>query len=250
MSTPLGYHADPWGRTFGELEERRPIKAAGQQRPKSLWEAIPNDPDYRKYIPIEYRLDAKAIVGYLAQDLQKGKSAHTWVEIAHLGGITAEVWAELFATTSGLIGGLAIAGPFLATAATFLGLGMPYLEAAEEIAKREAASGYSRGVVMGADGQPPRLVQEYFGHLGFYNPQFREGARVAKANHNAGLVAGYLHGNVLNRRKNQHKIFWEDLKSRWGYQSYRGPSSQWSSRGWQDWYTTIAAKFWRDHLTA
>jgi hypothetical protein len=248
MSTPLGYHADPWGRTFGELEEFwPPVPKAGwlgKVRPRSLWEVIPNDPDYRKYIPIEYRLNAKDIVGYLAQDLQKGKSAHTWVELAHLGLTVAEIAAE----TSALVAGLAIAGGPLAAAATFIALGLPYQQAAEEIAKKSSASGYSRGVVMGAAKRSPRLVREYFGNLTFRMPGFEENAKVAKANHHAGLVAGYLHGRALT--KNQHAIFWRDLGHRMGDQSKRGPQSQWRSKDWSDWYTDTAAAFRRDHLTA
>jgi hypothetical protein len=79
MSTPFRYHTDPRGRTFGELEGPSWIEAARQQlRPKPLWEVIPDDSNYQMYIPIEYRLDATRIVGYLAQDLQQGQSAHGW----------------------------------------------------------------------------------------------------------------------------------------------------------------------------
>jgi hypothetical protein len=243
MSTPLGYHADPWSRTSGELEAWRPIKAARPVRPKSLREAIPDDRDYRKYIPIEYRLDAKSIVGYLAQDLHRGKSAHTWVELSHLGLGTAEVIAH----TSALIGGLSLLGAPLSLVANFLALGAPYQGAAEKIAKSSSASGYSRGVVMGADERSSRLVREYFGNLRFrYN--FAAGDKVAKANHDTGLVAGYLDGRLLTQ--NQRAIFWRDLGHRAGDQSYRGPRSQWNSRDWVTWYTSIAAVFRRDHLTA
>ncbi|SIR96710.1 hypothetical protein [Micromonospora avicenniae] len=104
MSRPLGYPTDPWGRRFGQLEAPILVSATGRVRPKSLREALPDDPDYRKYIPIEYRLDAKRIVGDLAQDLQGGHSAHVWVELAHAGLLTAEIVAE----TSALISGLAV----------------------------------------------------------------------------------------------------------------------------------------------
>ena len=52
----------------------------------ALVRAIPDDPDYRKHVPLNYRLDAKQIVGEVAQDLSsRGKSAHIWVELAPLG---------------------------------------------------------------------------------------------------------------------------------------------------------------------
>ncbi|SIS00829.1 hypothetical protein [Micromonospora avicenniae] len=101
---------------------------------------------------------------------------------------------------------------------------------------------------MGADGRSARLVREYYGSPVFRNSFFPAGAKVAKANHHAGLVAGYLHGRVLT--KNQRAIFWRDLGSRMGDQSHRGPASQWRSRDWNDWYTYAAARFRRDHLIA
>ena len=38
--------------------------AGPRQRPKSLRDAIPDDPNYQKHIPIDDRLDAKRIVGF------------------------------------------------------------------------------------------------------------------------------------------------------------------------------------------
>ncbi len=88
MSMPSRYHADPWGHEFGELDVPSWVKpfvqAAVRARPKRLWEVIPDDPNYQKYIPINYRLDATRLVG-LAQDLQRGKSAHIWVELTEWG---------------------------------------------------------------------------------------------------------------------------------------------------------------------
>jgi hypothetical protein len=244
MSTPLGYRTGPWG-PYAQQEAPTGINALRQQRPRALWEAIPDDPDYRKYIPIEYRLDAKRIVGDLAQDLHRGQSAHVWLELAHLGLAVPEMFAE----TSALVGALGLAGPGLALAASFAALGAGYQEAAEKIAEDWSARGYSRGVVMGANRRSPRLVREYYGYEFFKdNPFFPAGPKVAKANHNAGLVAGYLHGRALS--VNRHAIFWHDLGRRMSDQAYRGPSSQWTSRDWHEWYAEAAVTFRRDHLTA
>jgi hypothetical protein len=96
--------------------------------------------------------------------------------------------------------------------------------------------------------RPSSLVREYFGNLVFTNTFYQEGANVAKASHDAGLVTGYLHGRAL--RQNQRTIFWHDLGYRMGDQSYRGPQSQWSSQDWSFWYTDAAGYFRRYHLTA
>jgi len=69
-----------------------------------------------------------------------------------------------------------------------------------------------------------------------------------KVNHDVGLAAGYLHGRVLT--KNQKAIFFYDLRSRMRNRSYRGPTSKWSPRNWEDWYTESAGVFRRYHLTA
>jgi hypothetical protein len=238
-----------WGQEFGGLDAPGLVKpfvqAAVRARPKRLWEVIPDDPDYQKYIPINYRLDATRLVGGLAQDLQRGKSAHFWVELTEWGLNTAEIF-ELLSATGSLVAGLL--GPFLGTAASFLALGAGYQEAWEKIAEEKAASGYSRGAVMGANKRSPGLLREYYGHLTFSYPGNEHGARVAKVTHNAGLVTGYLHGRAL--RQNQRVIFWHDLGRRMPDQSHRGPQSQWRQQDWSEWYGEAAAAFRRDHLTA
>jgi hypothetical protein len=245
MSVPFGYRGgDPRGWTSRQAEAPAGFEVLAHPQGSKLWEVIPDDPDYRQHVPLEYRLDAKRIVGDLAQDLQRGKSAHIWVELAHLGLAAAEIAAE----TSALIAGLGLAGPVLGMVGSLLAIGAGYQEAAENIAKDSAASGYSRGAVMAADNRRAVLVRDYFGNLPFSNTYFPEGAKVAKANHGAGLMAGYLHGRALTT--NQRKIFWLDLRSRIGDQSYRGPSARWGSRDWSDWYTDAAGYFRRYHLTA
>jgi hypothetical protein len=208
-----------------------------------LLRAIPDDPDYRKYVPIEYRLDAKAIVGELAQDLSKGKSAHVWVELAHWGTVGAEIFAE----ASALVAGLALAGPILGVVGGFLMLGAGLQEAAEKIADNWSATGFSRGVVMGADKRRAGQLKETFGNLYFPpNYSFPQGRNVAIANYRAGLLAGYLQGRLLST--NQRVIFWRDLGRRMGDQSYRGPQEQWRAVDWSNWYTDAAGVFNRDHL--
>jgi hypothetical protein len=240
--------ADPFRR---EGEGEVPVdgfatRAASAQRASPIFalvRAIPDSPNYQKYVPIEYRLNAKAIVGHLSEDLSKGESAHVWAELAH-AGITV---AEIFAETSILVSGLAIAGPFLALASSFLALGAPYQEAASHIAAAWSATGFSRGVVMGADRRPARQLIDYFGNDHFSeNAFFPHGRDVAIANYRSGLIAGNLHGRLLS--PNQRVIFWRDLGRRMGDQSYRGPQERWGRRQWSDWYTDVAAVFNRDHL--
>ena len=210
-----------------------------------LLRVIPDDPNYRKYIPIKYTLNAKKIVGEVAQDLSsRGKSAHFWVELAHSGLVAAEIFAE----SSALVAGLAIAGPILGLVATGLALGAPYYEAGEKIAADWSATGFARGVVMGADKRRALLIKDYFGNDYFPpNPNFPRGRSIAIANYRLGLLVGYVNGHLLS--PNQRAIFWRDLGHRMGDQSYRGSRAQWKRREWIDWYVSVAAVFRRDHLS-
>jgi hypothetical protein len=218
---------------------KRQLAVQAEQYRHALPRSIPDDPNYERYVPIEYRLDAKAIVGDLAQDLSKGQSAHVYVEAAHWGIAAAEMFE--------LVEALALAGPVLAFVGSFMALGVPYMEAAEHLANEWSASGFSRGAVMGADRRRGRQVIETFGNLYFPpNDQFPRGRDVSVANYRAGLAAGYLQGRMLT--ENQRKIFWRDLGRRMGDQSYRGPHENWGARQWSDWYADVAAVFRRYHL--
>jgi hypothetical protein len=262
MSQPLAFRREAWPGTsaFGGPagqswagEAEVPFQAAAMEllkrRAMPLHRVIPDDPDFRKHIPINYRLNAKAIVGVLAHDLSSGKSLHTSVDVAH-GAITATEIFTIFGETSALAGGLAVVGPALGLAAQFLALGAGYQEAAAKVATEWAATGFSRGVVLGAEKRfGPRHVVAYFGNLSFpSNPVFPRGRAIAMANHKAGLVAGFLQGRLLS--PNQRAIFWRDLGRRMGDQSFRGPQKQWGRPEWVNLFTDLAAVFKRDHLVA
>ena len=217
MSVPLRYQHGPgrWGREFGEREAPLPMaRRMMPPRPKRLWEVIPDDPNYQKYIPIDYRLDATRLVGGLAEDLKRGQGAEVWTELADWGLTAAEIF-KLASEPALLVAG--ILSPLLGLASSFLALGAGYQEAWAKIAEDKAASGYSRGALMGANRRSPSLVRQYFGNLRFPYPGNEHGAKVAKATHDAGLITGYLHGRAL--RQNQRTIFWRDLGRRMGDQS-------------------------------
>jgi hypothetical protein len=247
----LGPALAPFG-TFGELESESVFDAAlrrqqelKQQRKVALRRAIPDDPDYRKYVPVEYRLDARAIVCDLIDDLAHGVGLEHALEAAE--GVVAI--SEIFELVSALA---LFAGP-LAAVNLFLSLGTPYLEAALHIAGQWSASGFSRGAVLGAERRangipiPPRQVRDYFGNqdVGKYLG-FDQGQAVGLASYRAGLLAGYSQSRLLSQ--NQCTIFWRDLGHRMGDQSFRGPQAQWAQLQWRDWYTDVAACFRRDHL--
>jgi hypothetical protein len=222
------------------FETTRVASGSGNLNIFALSRVIPNDADYRKHIPLNFRLDAKKLVGEVAQDLSsRGKAAHFLTDLAHWGIVGIEIAADA--------GVLAIASPLLGVAASYMALGMPYLEAAEKIAAEWSATGFSRGVVMGADKRKATLLKDYFGSDYFpRNDAFPRGRDIAIANYSIGLRVGYVQGRVL--APNQRTIFWRDLGRRMGDQSYRGPKARWGRRDWIDWYVSSAAVFKRDHL--
>jgi outer membrane protein OmpA-like peptidoglycan-associated protein len=208
---------------------------------------IPNVPDYTGKLPINYNLDAKKLVGEVAQDISSlGHKAHFITEISHAGFTAVEIF-ELVGATGTLAGVLTVLAPLTALLANFIALGAGYAQAAEILARDWSASGYSRGVVMGADGRKPVLVKEYFRNACCPKDNaFPAGRGIAIANYRTGLMVGYTHGRMLC--PNQRAIFWKDLVNRMDNQSYRGPSAKWTARGWSDWYTDAAGAFRKAHL--
>jgi hypothetical protein len=259
MSSQYGYEAATWPGIGGyggrsarsspfEGEEEAGGLAVTTKRVRlqmryPLLRAIPDDPDWRKHVPIEYRMNAKTIVDSTTGELQKGKNAEFLVDLVEWGIRAAEIFAE----GSKLVGGLGIATLPLTFAMPWLAIGRPYKEAAEIQAARWARTGFSRGVVMGADKRPLSLVSDYWAGLYFAPGDFRN---VQVTNYKVGLFAGWLHGHVLSRHRNQWVIFHRDLGRRLGDQSFRGPRERWRREDWRNWYTDAAAVFSRDHLTA
>jgi hypothetical protein len=200
-----------------------------------LLRIIPDRSDFHRFIPLEYRLDAKAIVGKLAQDLQELKSP------------SANDLRKAAGDTINFVAGTSIKAPVKILIDTLKNIPGGYLGAAANIAREWAARGFSRGVVLGADGRSKSYMLELFGRgeIGRFDA-FPYGRRVAIANYGAGLVAGFVQGRSLSPR--QKVIFWRDLGHRMGDQSKRGPQSQWNRAQWRNWYLDVSIAFWRYHL--
>jgi len=205
-----------------------------------LMRLIPNVPFDRSKLPLTYQLDARKIVGTTANDIrQNGHKASLVIEAAHWGIVATEIFADA--------GVLAIAAPVLAAAAGFLALGSGCAGAAEVVAKDWAATGYSRGIVVAANGRQARELRARFGNGGRSSyPICRNNDKVARANYLMGLFVGYQHGRMLC--PNQRAWFWRDLGYRMGDQSHLGPSTRWNDRDWTMWYVSTASAFRNAHL--
>jgi len=212
----------------------------------------------KRYIPegklptrmlLPYRIDAKELVGDLAVDMQHGAIADVVADSAHALFTVAEIF-ELVAATSAAGVALGIAAPLILLVASAAALGAGPQEAAEGIAKRAAATGFSIGVMMGADGRKLSLVRAYFGNTDFApNRSLQHGEKIQTANYRLGLAAGFIQGNALSQ--NQRSNFWGDifLLLRASEQDYYRRIKQWSERDWIDWYATTGGAFRALHLT-
>ena len=156
--------------------------------------------------------------------------------------------AEMF-TESELIVALGETFPIVsAVIGQWFSLGAGYAAGRAAVAKDNMASGFSRGVVMGADGRKPALLQDYFWKFApDPNPFDEEAGRIGQTTYNQGLVAGFMQGRELN--KAQRTWLWTDLGHRIGDESWRGEQSTWDRDAWVDWYITAAAGLRKDHLS-
>lgn len=216
-----------------EADYETPRSAA----PYALLAAIPDDANVARHIPLEYRLDAKAMVGKLAVDLEQLKTPDA-KEIASFG-------KELF----DLVREGNPASMMVKILKDVLeNIPNAYLGIADNAAKEWAARGFSRAVVLGAERvRSKKYLIDMFGRERIPpNNIFPYARKVAAANYAGGLLAGYVQGRALS--DNQRKIFFKDMVSRMGSQSWRGPVASWSHNRWQEWYVDFAAAFWRWHL--
>jgi hypothetical protein len=180
----------------------------------ALIRAIPDDPDWAKHVPLEYRLDAKEIVDFLLEDLHQAKARvgddlerlHTGVEFADWGIALAEMFE--------VAGAAMLFGPVLATAGLFLSLGAGYAAANEAIAIEQARVGFSLGVVTSSQGMSAARIKEHWGDSwSRYGAGAADNANaVSKTYRLGGLGAGFLQGRRLSA--NQRTVFWKDLQRR------------------------------------
>ena len=155
--------------------------------------------------------------------------------------------AEMF-TEAELIAAL---GEFFPVVSAVIGqwfsLGAGYAAGRAAVAKENMASGFSRGVVLGADGRKPDALKAYFWKFQpDSNVVDHEAGKIAQAAYNQGLVTGFMQGRELNKK--QREWFWRDIGHRAGDQSFRGDPSNWTKSDWLDWYILAAATFRRFHL--
>jgi hypothetical protein len=151
----------------------------------------------------------------------------------------------------GLLGlGIEITGPIAGEALVLFEIGSAHAEALNSIVTDEATSGFSRGVVLGADHRSISYVKSnYVKWSPVPNSVYPEFGKRFQNAYNRGLMAGYAQGKTLT--DDERKAFFLDLMARMSVHpsvEYGEDSSQWSDKTWRDYYIESAAIFRRDHL--
>jgi hypothetical protein len=152
---------------------------------------------------------------------------------------------------AGLLGlGIEVAGPVAGMAAVYVALGNAHADAINSIITDEMLSGFSRGVVLGADKRSESYVKSNFIKWSpVPNSVYPEYGKRFQNAYNSALIAGYAQGKQLT--KEESGAFFSDLFSRMSVHpsvTYGEDSKEWSDRSWIDYYIECAALFRRDHL--
>lgn len=159
-------------------------------------------------------------------------------------------------STAGTIGALGIAmevvAPVAAEVGVLLAIGNAHAEAINELIADQIRSGFSQGVVLGADDRPPSYVSwNFVKHAPVSNAVYPEYGRKFQNAYNRALAAGYAQGRRLLESKAQRSAFFEDLYARMSVHpsvAYGEDQDAWSERTWRDYYIDCAATFRAQHL--
>jgi hypothetical protein len=159
-------------------------------------------------------------------------------------------------STAGTIGALGITmevlAPLAGEAAVLLAIGNAHAEAINGLIEDEIRSGFSLGVVLGADDRPGSYVKwNFVKHGPVHNSVYPEYGKKFQNAYNGSLAAGYAQGRRLLDSKAQRGAFFEDLYARMSVPpsiAYGEDQDTWSERSWRDYYIDCAAAFRLHHL--
>ena len=143
-----------------------------------------------------------------------------------------------------------IAGPLAVEAMVIVEIAGAHAEAINSLLNDQTLSGFSRGVVLGADRRSASYVKSNFVKFGpVPNSVYPEYGKKFQNTYNRALIAGYAQGKALSDA--ERKAFFLDLFSRMTVKpadEYGEDSKLWSDRTWVDYYVETAAVFRSNHL--
>jgi hypothetical protein len=205
----------------------RVVAAGDQEKNSNLQEAL------RKAMPETPSETGGHVLGFVLE----------LVDAIHVGLGAAEVVGAV---------GLAaeVIGPLAGEAAVFVALGNAHAEAINSVITDQMFSGFSRGVVLGADHRSVDYVKSNFVKWSpVPNSVYPEYGKRFQNAYNQALIAGYAQGKKLT--KEESGAFFSDLFSRMSVNpavTYGPDSKQWSDKTWVDYYVETAAVFRAHHL--
>jgi hypothetical protein len=136
--------------------------------------------------------------------------------------------------------------------AAFMMIEGAHADAIKSTMRDEILSGFSRGVVLGADDRSTDYVWSNFAkHAPVPNSVYPEYGKKFQNAYNRALVAGYIQGKKVLESNSKRSAFFEDLYSRMSVHpsiTYGDDQDKWSESTWKDYYITCAAKFRLHHL--
>ncbi len=179
---------------------------------------------------------------------EKFKFIEKMLDVFHAVHTTFELFGP---ELTGLGGALfAITGPILEFILFWLQFGGAYQDAQVDIARTAMKSGFSRGVVTGADFRRWAYVTQLFWQT---KADYRvdayagQGAgNLQQQAYNAALKAGFVQGRQITKDLQQMNFFWKSLAAALSpgeRAEFSGDSKSWPSNKWSNWYVTAAAKF-------
>lgn len=123
--------------------------------------------------------------------------------------------------------------------------------ALHKLMEDELESGFSQGVVLGADDRPADYVRGFLKRLPVPTAVYPEYGPKLRDAHNAALSFGYAQGRRLLASKDQRAAFFEDIFARmsnYAKSDYLTDNSTWGERTWRTYYQDCASTFRAHHV--
>ncbi len=176
-------------------------------------------------------------------------------DIAGLLSLTLDiVGVTLAGTAAGL--GLAVMGPLVAWAGMWAALGAGTEAAINEIKRKLLRSGFSHGIVIGANRHPrhtgsTEFIRNHFLNYKNWNVDYVNYRTVFEHAYKAAFLLGYKAGMTwsIQERKNLFQNLHASMRPPFAERPNIGEAiSKWTDRDWRDYYIEVGAVLNRLHL--
>jgi hypothetical protein len=125
----------------------------------------------------------------------------------------------------------------------------PCREAAEDIKRKRATSGFMEGLAMGMLRETPENVRDYFWEESpESNPFFEEAGQLAQTYYNGALALGFAQGTNV-ALKGLGKAFWTDLRKQVSEPLGDPDAENWGRKEWIEFYIAAGVAFAHGHIT-